>query len=301
MKRILVGLVFAIPLAVFSFGFSQTPAMAQEGGPNIGPEDCQTCHSDTEHAWEEGSHGNATVDPIFVAAWQQYEESPECLACHTTGFDTETGEYESEGIGCVECHSPINPNHPLEPMSANRSAELCGDCHTTTFFEWSVSSHGANDMDCVVCHDPHATDLKEYNASTLCATCHQTTASNYTHTAHNEVGLSCADCHLSPPSEELDGHAGAPDHSFDVKLETCNACHAEEMHEPIQTGSETTGAEAEEPVDAMASSDTVVVTAEPSQVSPLGFATLSGLIGMAAGMILAPWLEKLYRRINEDE
>lgn len=301
MKRIAIGLVFAVPLAVFSFGFTQTPALAQDDGPDIGPEDCQTCHTDTQHAWEDGAHGNATVDPVFVEAWQNYDESPECLACHTTGFDTETGEYESEGIGCVECHYPLVPNHPLEPMSANRSAELCGDCHTDTLFEWQVSAHGSNDMDCVVCHDPHATGLLDYSASTLCATCHQARASNYTHTQHNEIGLTCADCHLSPPSGNLEGHAGAPDHSFTVKLETCNACHAEQMHEPVQADAGTAQAEDEESVDSMASSDTVVVTAEPSQVSPLGFATLSGLIGMAAGMILAPWLEKLYRRINEDE
>jgi hypothetical protein len=140
--------------------------------------------------------------------------------------------------------------------------------------------------------------LKDYTASTLCATCHQARASNYTHTAHNEVGLTCADCHLSPPSGNLEGHAGARDHSFNVKLETCNECHVDDLHEPIQVSP---AEETEPEVESMASSETVVVTAEPSAVSPLGFATLSGLIGMAAGMILAPWLEKLYRRINEDE
>jgi len=36
------------------------------------------------------------------------------------------------------------------------------------------------------------------------------------------------------------------------------------------------------------------VTPEPGPVSPLGFAGLAGLIGLAAGMVLAPWLERSY-------
>ena len=34
----------------------------------------------------------------------------------------------------------------------------------------------------------------------------------------------------------------------------------------------------------------------PNPVSPLGYASLAALVGLAAGMVMAPWLEKLYRR-----
>ena len=37
------------------------------------------------------------------------------------------------------------------------------------------------------------------------------------------------------------------------------------------------------------------VTPEPAPVSPIGFAGLAALIGLAAGMVLAPWLERFYR------
>ena len=42
----------------------------------------------------------------------------------------------------------------------------------------------------------------------------------------------------------------------------------------------------------------VAVASEPAPVSPLGFAGLAGLIGLAAGTVLAPWLEKKYHVLN---
>jgi hypothetical protein len=50
----------------------------------------------------------------------------------------------------------------------------------------------------------------------------------------------------------------------------------------------------------MASVETLSVQAGPGPVSPVGFAALSGLIGMASGMILAPWLERWYRQLRQD-
>jgi hypothetical protein len=38
------------------------------------------------------------------------------------------------------------------------------------------------------------------------------------------------------------------------------------------------------------------VTQEPQPVSPMGFSALAGLIGLAGGMVLAPWLERWYHR-----
>jgi hypothetical protein len=38
------------------------------------------------------------------------------------------------------------------------------------------------------------------------------------------------------------------------------------------------------------------VAPEPDPVSPIGFSALAGLIGLAGGMVLAPWLERWYQR-----
>jgi hypothetical protein len=37
-------------------------------------------------------------------------------------------------------------------------------------------------------------------------------------------------------------------------------------------------------------------TAEPEPVSPIGFSALAALLGLAGGMVLAPWLERWYQR-----
>ena len=74
------------------------------------------------------------------------------------------------------------------------------------------------------------------------------------------------------------------------------------MHQPgeaLQT--ETTEPTVEEPV--VEEVEYASVTPEPSPVSPIGFAGLAALIGLAAGMVLAPWLERFYHRAvkHDDE
>ena len=38
---------------------------------------------------------------------------------------------------------------------------------------------------------------------------------------------------------------------------------------------------------------------EPLPVSPLGFAVMAGLLGLAGGMVLAPWLERSYEHLHQ--
>jgi len=55
------------------------------------------------------------------------------------------------------------------------------------------------------------------------------------------------------------------------------------------------------PEQSMASVESVTVTREPVPVSPIGFTTLSGLVGVAIGIILAPWVERMRRNGKDDE
>jgi hypothetical protein len=43
------------------------------------------------------------------------------------------------------------------------------------------------------------------------------------------------------------------------------------------------------------------VSADPRPVSPVGFAFFTGLIGLAFGIVLAPWLERGFHRIRRGE
>lgn len=294
--RIGIGLAFALPLMLFSAALAQAGALPQ--GKQPPPEKCQVCHEDFQAAWESGSHGKAVEDPKFEEAWRDQGRPESCLSCHTTGFDPDNGTWTTDGITCEACHAPFTENHPEEPMPSDRSASLCGTCHAETYFEWQVSSHRKSNLACVDCHDSHGTTLKEENSSKLCATCHRDRASNYTHTAHSQMGLTCADCHLAPLNSELgEGHA-ARDHSFNVKLSTCNECHAYQMHDPVEVHRDQPTPQA---VDALASVETVKVSAVPEPVSPIGYALVTGLVGFAGGMIFAPWLERWYRKHNQDD
>ena len=118
---------------------------------------------------------------------------------------------------------------------------------------------------------------------------------NFPYTPHAEKGVSCVDCHLEHiESQDRAAHT-VPDHSFTASLQTCNTCHAQQMHSPAEAVSTgvLTPSTTSEPTTQV---DSVTVTPEPTPVSPMGYASLAGLMGLAAGMVLAPWLEHFYRR-----
>jgi predicted CXXCH cytochrome family protein len=303
--RLIVGAAFAVPVMLLtSWAATAQPSATP---PPAGDLTCQACHGDTHAAWADGAHGKAATSEAFLADWKNRGQPSECLACHTTGYDPDTDTYLAEGVTCEACHSPIPANHPSDPMPSDRSGKLCGTCHTETLFEWQVSKHREVNLACVACHDPHSTTLKGTQGgqgdSGLCATCHRERASNFAHSAHSQVGLGCADCHLGPTESQTgEGHA-TRDHSFSVRLTTCNACHAYQMHDPSQVHPDRptpTPAAAPEVSTGMNGGEGLLISAEPTPVSPIGFAALSGLVGMATGMVLAPWLERFYNRLRRD-
>ncbi|NIM92724.1 MAG: hypothetical protein GTO18_03280 [Anaerolineales bacterium] len=294
-NRILLGAGFALPATLLTIVIVQaTPATEPTAPPEL---DCKGCHSEFHDAWSQGKHAKAISDPVFQEAFEAQGRPVSCMQCHTTGFDPESGTWISDGVTCSMCHIPTSGDHPLAPMGTDRSGKLCGECHSETYFEWQVSTHRETELVCVDCHDSHGTRLKARNASLLCANCHRTRVSSFAHTQHSEAGLSCADCHLEELNQESGEGRSERLHSFNVELSTCNECHAYQMHDPIDVHIE----QPEPETDAMASVENLSVSTEPSPVSPIGFAMLSGIIGMATGMILAPWLERWYRRLGRGE
>jgi hypothetical protein len=297
--RLIYGLIFAIPLMMVSFALAQASDQYQEENPSQ-PLECKECHQAFYDRWENSAHGNATSDPAFRESWEKQGQPNDCLVCHVTGFDPATGTWDTDGISCEACHSPITENHPKEPMAADRSANLCSNCHPETYFEWQVSAHRAEGLDCYGCHDPHGTALKAESAALLCSSCHRERSSNFTHSAHSEQGLTCATCHLANlNANPTEGQSGK-DHSFFVSLEACNSCHVYQMHDPVEVHPEHP---TPPPPDALAAVEEVTVMEEPVPVSPIGFTTLSGLIGIALGVVIAPWIERLQRgsRIKDEE
>ena len=123
---------------------------------------------------------------------------------------------------------------------------------------------------------------------------------NFPYSTHNKQGVTCVDCHLEHlENTNTDIHRVA-DHSFKASIQTCATCHAEQMHadgEAISTN-EAVGISAAGPITAPTPAvEMSSIIPEPSPVSPIGYAGLAALIGIAAGMVLAPWLERWYRLV----
>lgn len=307
-ERLLIALVFAL----FAAGLTLIAASAKERDTEASTNftsDCAVCHTEYQMIWESGAHGQAAEDPAFVAEWTAQGKPGACLVCHTTGYDPATASYDAAGVTCEACHGPANPDHPKTPMPVDRTTDLCGRCHSDTRFgwqDWKVSTHYQRGMDCATCHDPHSASLKSVSTaldgssatdeiSLLCINCHKEHSMDFPYTSHHEKGISCVDCHVNHlENEDRTAHT-VPDHSFNASLKSCNTCHAGQMHGPTEALSPEDGEQT------VALPDEEIVTSaimpEPDPVSPMGFSALAGLVGLAGGMVLAPWLERWYARI----
>ena len=312
-ERFLIAIIFALLTA----GVTLIIASAQgttppSGQANANPTDCAVCHTEFQITWENGPHGKAGTDPVFLDAWATQGKPGACLVCHTTGYDPATATYKADGVTCEACHGPAPADHPKTPMPIDRSTDLCGRCHSDTRFgwqNWKVSTHYQRGMDCATCHDPHSASLKKVagprgeapttdDVSTLCINCHKEHSMSFPYSTHSQQGVTCVDCHLKHiETTDRTAHT-VPDHSFNASLDSCNTCHQKEMHSPTEP-SETNVTSA--PAPALEEVQLASVTPEPAPVSPIGFSTLAGLFGLAGGMVLAPWLERWYRRIVKHE
>ncbi|MCI0520069.1 MAG: hypothetical protein L0Z70_07390 [Chloroflexi bacterium] len=313
LSRLFSVLLFVLLFAAILFPTGGALAAPFEKDEQPGTQACEDCHALTHMAWEGSGHANALTcshchgegAPISRPGSRhpmEDENSPRCVSCHTTNYNPETNTWKEDGVTCEACHSPIPDNHPDQAMPVERSAFLCGKCHTETHTEWKLSRHGQNDMVCVSCHDPHKGGLKVADASTLCTTCHTPGSDNFVHskhasfvlTKHNQQTLTCADCHLGEMGGEVgQGHA-IRDHSFHVRLGTCNACHKSEMHTGMGSA-ETISLDAVTPLIAPSvelPDDGLLTSSIPAPLNPLGFALVGIVAGLGGGMFFAGQIKR---------
>lgn len=311
-KKALIALMFALLFA----GVTLVAVSAQDVTPPPAQDktgECADCHKDSQMSWQNGPHGNAKNDPIFVAEWTNQGKPGACLNCHVTGYNEATGTWKEDGVTCAACHTDEGGEHPKTTMSVDSTSKTCGKCHTDSRFvmeSWEGSTHFQEGMDCSSCHDPHNASLKitvnlqdptaPKDASRLCISCHEEASMNFPYSIHSKQGVTCVDCHLEHLENANTGIHSIADHSFKASVKTCTTCHAEQMHAAGEIISTKAAADisvvepATEPTPAVKMSS---IVPEPAPVSPLGYAGLAALIGLAAGMVLAPWLERWYRLV----
>lgn len=283
---------------------AQAAPMRQDEPTEAGSDECIGCHEGLRGYWENSTHAHALSDPIYREAMEAADNPQECLACHTTGYDPQTGEYQAEGVTCLACHYPVVGNHPDQYMPTDVSSRLCGTCHQDTIKQWEDSNHGQQGMTCNQCHNPHTNEIKAGNSQELCQSCHREESQHYVYTGHAAKGLLCTDCHLRVrDSSHEGGDHGQRQHTFAVDLDTCNECHASEMH--AESG-QAMGINLESEVacypapiaEEIAMTTTAAkesappVAAAPAAPSPLVYILPAGF-GVVFGALVAPWIDRL--------
>jgi DnaJ-class molecular chaperone len=169
-KRRLILVCSLFLFTILLYGNSVEIAEAQVSDDYIGPETCATCHSSKYEDWEKSEHSKAFTNIEFKEEWDSEGKPDACLECHTTGYDSSSGEYASENVSCESCHGVGLT------MEVDRSAELCASCHSgefgknryEDFLEGTHATSGVTCADCHVSGEAHTMEL----LSTACASCH---------------------------------------------------------------------------------------------------------------------------------
>lgn len=272
--------------------------------------DCRECHWDIHLDWEQSVHGRGlSCGQCHLADQENHSRKghgaqggPEqCMSCHTTGYNPEDDTWEEDNIHCKACHSPINLNHPDEPMPTDRSTELCGQCHIQAHFEWQESQHRNEGVTCVNCHNQHRTVLKSGGVLDQCAACHETRVTMFTHSEHKEAGVSCASCHLAPIEGPVGEGSAKLNHTFSVDLKTCLSCHEDQLHYGHVDTANVETQEESNSKDAMISMADAEVSVSPKGFNPLGFIPIVGVAGIVVGMVYRPKIGSWIRRFHREK
>ena len=101
----------------------------------IGADKCRQCHAGRYRFWSKTPHWAA----FRTLSVKDAEADPDCLPCHVTGYERQTGYWrkkprkELEGVQCEVCHG-VGSLHAANPETYSLlhlpSAPQCLDCHT---------------------------------------------------------------------------------------------------------------------------------------------------------------------------
>ena len=115
------------------------------GAKFVGADDCKSCHPKTFEKWEGTKHALA-FDSLLDDPKPNTIYDAECVACHTTGFEYNSGWRSEEltpalkGNQCENCHGPgskhsADPDNPeylkfmaVKAETANKAGH-CIRCH----------------------------------------------------------------------------------------------------------------------------------------------------------------------------
>jgi predicted CXXCH cytochrome family protein len=206
-----------VPLVAFLLaGTQQTSASAAEPPETIDPSaSCSSgeCHSDVEE--HEHIH------------WPKFTEIGACQKCHQSEGDLHQFSIEDPPDLCVGCHEDVaakiksaktvhDPAEDctdchgphggtvrallLEVETEDDLKPLCFGCHDEDMLKGAYAHGPAEQGECTICHDPHASSANSLllaEGAELCGDCHDEVAelveeSEY---VHSPVEDGCPECH----------------------------------------------------------------------------------------------------------
>ncbi|MCP3905079.1 MAG: hypothetical protein GY715_15755 [Planctomycetes bacterium] len=140
------------------------------------------------------------------------------------------------GEKCSNCHEADQGDH-VYPLKRPGNAG-CTHCHAATTGQ-RIHQHGATEVGCVTCHDPHASDqrslIRGESVADVCSTCHPAEHPTFPHAPFgNGTCVACHDPHESDFPALLRGGTGT---------EHCALCHerivdaiatTEQVHPPAR-------------------------------------------------------------------
>jgi len=185
---------------------------------------------------------------LLTAAGRIMDRSEQagCFGCHSSGAvapgKTVHLERMLPGVHCENCHgnaethaTNLSPMKSLRHLTAEESANFCGQCHRTwddiassgnrgianvRFQPYRLTNSKCFDPDdnriaCTTCHDPHKqidSNVRTYDSK--CQACHAAAGANVEHCPHAASGA-CVTCHM--PKIELPGsHKQFTDHQIRI-------------------------------------------------------------------------------------
>jgi predicted CXXCH cytochrome family protein len=130
-----------------------------------------------------------------------------------------------EAEHCTVCHDADQGGH-IYPMRRPGS-EGCTFCHAEVVGH-RIHAHGATGLDCLTCHEPHASEhvslLRASSVAALCGTCHPPDAMAVSHPPYADGA--CTACHEPHESDFPLLLRGGE------RAEHCYLCH-EEIHDAL--------------------------------------------------------------------
>ena len=101
-----------------------------------GADQCAKCHGDINKSWKKTKHVRA-YDSLKSKKDPYAIRNPNCLSCHTTGFDmdsgftTEKATKHLKSVQCESCHGAgsVHIQKPKEPGYGKTSNATCLQCH----------------------------------------------------------------------------------------------------------------------------------------------------------------------------